>query len=286
VPSPALGGVDQIGHTYYSWETKTIFKDNELRRDYYTGELVSVASGRSLRAIHPPFTIVPFEDTPGICGALVQRGLESRTIRNIPYDVAVPLLTGWELAYGCSDDRVQEIGAFIGGFSYESATSELSSNGRLTYTIRTVLHDRNGVDVQRSRHRVSVLGFRKQPPVVPSASLSILPDVLRFPYPDQRGQPATTRNAFLSNFGNASADRLTIAVVGPDVGRFQLVSQHPAVRTLPPGEDEQFTLRLAAPCGLSGPGTSWRATLRIDTTEGRFEVPLAGQPYPCPISER
>jgi hypothetical protein len=64
----------------------------------------------------------------------------------------------------CNDQHVQEIGAWIGGFDYDPDTTQLQSNGRLRYTVRTVLHDRNGVDVQHSRHRVSVLGFRKMPP--------------------------------------------------------------------------------------------------------------------------
>jgi hypothetical protein len=132
---------------------------------------------------------------------------------------------------------------------------------------------------------VSVLGFRKMPPPPPAPSLSVLPDVMRFPYPDHRGRPATTRNAFLSNYGNAAADRLAVAVVGPDAAVFQLVSQHPATLTLAPGEDELFTVRFAVPCGAPAPAAAMSATLRIDTTEGRFEVPLSGQPYPCATPE-
>jgi hypothetical protein len=85
----------------------------------------------------------------------------------------------------------------------------------------------------------------------------------------------------LSNFGNAPADRTAVAIVGQDAARFQLVSQHAATRTLGPGEDEQFTVRLAVSCGGPTSGVSWSATLRIDTSEGRLEVPVVGQPYPC-----
>lgn len=195
------------------------------------------------------------------------------------------MLTGWELGYGGNDQQVQEIGVWIGGFDYGPATTQLQSNGRLSYTVRTVLHDRNGVDVQHSRHRMSMLGFRKMPPPPPAPSLSVLPDVMRFPYPDHRGRPATTRNALLTNFGNAAADRLAVSVLGPDASVFQLVSQHPAPQTLAPGADELFTVRFAVPCGSPAPAASMSATLRIDTTEGRFEVPLSGQPYPCVTSE-
>ncbi len=283
--SPALDGVDRAGRAYYSWESKTVFKDNALRRPYLTGELVSVAAGSGVAAVQPPFTIVPFEDQPGICAALVQDGLDQRRVRGLSYDVAIPVLTGWELSYGCSDDEVEEIGAWIGGFAYDPATSELRSDGSLAYAVRTVLHDQGGVDVQHSRHRVGVLGFRKQPPLPPAPSLNILPDVLRFPYPDHLGRPATTRNALLTNFGNAPADRLAVALIGPDASAFQLVSQHRPTQTVAPGRDELFTIRFVVPCGDPGRALSLSAALRIETTEGRFEVPLIGQPYPCAISE-
>ena len=57
-------------------------------------------------------------------------------------------------------------------------------------------------NAEHFRHRVSVLGLRKQQQPAPTASLSILPEMLRFPYPDHLGRPATTRNAFLSNLGS------------------------------------------------------------------------------------
>ena len=101
--------------------------------------------------------------------------------------------------------------------------------------------------------------------------------MLRFPYPDHLGRPATTRNALLTNFGDAAADRLAAAVIGPDASAFQLVSQHPAPHTLAPGADEPFTVRFTLPCGGPAPAASMSATLRIDTTEGRFA---------CAISER
>jgi hypothetical protein len=284
-PGPALDGADRAGRTYYSWESKTVFKDDALRRPYLSAELVSVAAGSGLDAVQPPFTIVPFEDQSGICAAFVQDGLDQRKVRGLSYQVAIPVLTGWELSYGCGDAEVEEIGAWIGGFAYDTATSGQRSDSSLAYTVRTVLHDQGGVDVQHSRYRVAVLGFRKQPPAPPAPSLNVLPDVLRFPYPDHLGRPATTRNALLTNYGNVAADRLAVAVIGPDAAAFQLVSQHQARQTLAPGGDELFTVRFVVPCGAAGwPAVSLSAALRIETTEGPFEVPLIGQPYPCAVS--
>jgi hypothetical protein len=283
-PHPAFGGVDQIGRTFYTWETKRILKDNALRRDYRSGEIVSVASGSGVAAVSPPFTIVPFEDH-GNCVSLEGTDSESRTILSVPFDVAIPVLTGWDLAYVCGDRHVEEIGVWIDDVAYHAGEPGPSTNGRIDYTVHYILHDRDRGDANHFRHRVSVLGLRRIPPpglVTPAPSLSVLPEVLRFPYPDQRGRPSTIRSVLMNNFGNAPADRTTIAISGPDAARFRLLSQHPATRTLDPGASEQFTLRLAVPCAAPlSPGDSWNAILHIDTSEGPFEVPLLGQPYPC-----
>ena len=280
VPRPDLGGTDQAGRNYFSWETKTIFKDNALRRDYFTGELVSIASGPGLEAVHPPFTIVPREDHDN-CVSFGGPRLVNRSIGSIPFDVAIPVLTGWDLSYVCDDQHVEEIGIWIETFAYDPGQPGPRHDGRLDYRLRSVLRDAGGGNADLARHRITLLGFRKLPPVVPEPSLSILPDVLRFPYPDHLGRPATTRNALLSNFGSAAATRTDVSIIGPDAGAFEMTSQHAATRPLAPGEDEQFTVRLNVPCG-GVPGLSWSATLRIETSEGVFDVPLAGQPYACP----
>jgi hypothetical protein len=282
-PSPNLGGTDQVGRTYHSWETKTIFKDNTTRRDYLTGELVSVASGPGVEVIHPPFAIVPVEDHSN-CVPVGEAASETRSVGEIPFDVAIPVLTGWDLSYVCNDRHVREIGFWIEDFVYNPGRPGAGYDGSLSYTVQSRLHDDGGGGAT-FRHRVSLLGLRKVPPPPPAPSLSVLPDVLRFPYPDHLGRPATTRNALLTNFGNAPADRLAVTVIGPDAGLFPLTSQHPASLTLDPGEDELFSIRFAVPCG--GPtGVSRSATLRIETTEGPLDVPIVGQSYPCPMSER
>jgi hypothetical protein len=281
--TPDLGGADQVGR-YYSWETKTIFKDNALRRNYAFGELVSAASGHGTEAVHPPFTIVPVEDHSN-CVPVGKAESESRSIGGVSFDVAIPVLTGWDLSYVCNDRHVQEIGVWLEDFVYNPGTPRPSSNGRLDYTIRSVLRDDGGGGAIY-RHRMSVLGLRKLPPPPPPApSLTIIPEVLRFPaYP---GGPLTTRNAFLDNLGNAAATRTTVAIVGPDATLFQLASQHPATRTLGPGDSEQFVLRFSEPCRGTQVGVVSRsATLRIDTSQGRFDVPMLGQPTPCPAPEK
>jgi hypothetical protein len=282
--TPNLGGADQVGQTYLSWETKTIFKDNTTRRDYLTGELLSVASGSGVEAVHPPFAIVPFEDHSN-CVPVGDAEAETRSVGSIPFDVAIPVLTGWDLSFVCEDRHVQEIGFWIDDFAYDPGRSGAGYDGRLNYRVRSLLHDQGRGGGATFRHRVSILGLRKQSPPPPAPSLSVLPDVLRFPYPDHLGRPATVRNALLTNYGNVPADRQAVTVIGPDAAVFQLESQHPVPHTLAPGEDELFRVRFGVPCGGPVPGAPRSATLRIETTEGSFEVPIVGQSYACPLSE-
>lgn len=152
--------VDQVATTRYSWETKTIFKDNDLKRDYITGEIVSVVAGPGVRVVQPPFTIVPVEDKSNcIPAAGSTPASESRTSNHVSFDVAVPVLTGWDLAYPCNDQHVEEIGTWIEGFKYTGPTR--STGGVLEHTLRSVLHDKDKGDGHRFRHRVSILGFNR-----------------------------------------------------------------------------------------------------------------------------
>ena len=76
----------------------------------------------------------------------------------------------------------------------------------------------------------------------------------------------------------------SVAVIGPDASAFQLVSQHQPPRPWRPAGMSCSRCALWCPAALRGRAVSLSAALRIETTEGRFEVPLMGQPYPCAIS--
>lgn len=279
-PAPALAGSDRAAG-YWSWESKTIFKDNALRRDYYTGEIVSVIAGPGTRSVHPPFTPVPQEDRQN-CVSLGEAMSEARVVEDVPFDVTIPVLTGWDLSYVCDDEHVAEIGVWLDGFTY--APGERPRHGRLEYLVRYRLKDEDGGNANRFRHRMSLLGFdrTKEPPPPPSASLTVLPELLRFPAVDHRGRPTALRSVFIDNYGNAPATRSAIGISGPDAAFFRLEGVIPASRTIGPGESEDYRLRFDVPCSTApDPSHSWQATLRIETSEGRFSVPMIGREYPC-----
>jgi hypothetical protein len=78
-------------------------------------------------------------------------------IDNIPYEFAIPMLTGWDLDYGCSNDNnVLEIGASIDEFHYREPGDP---PGRLRYKVCSVLRDENDPGFG-FRHKVTILGIR------------------------------------------------------------------------------------------------------------------------------
>ncbi len=161
LPTPPEG---RVGSDFVSWNVAAIFKDNDTRRDYDFGEFVSGMGGPDVAIIEPPFSILPREDI-GFFGACVENApvgikTENVAVDNIPYAYAIPMLTGWQLAYGCHDHHVREAGVSIDNFQY--ARDANAPSGTLRYTLPSILRDdsRHGHAVQ---HKVTILGLRPLP---------------------------------------------------------------------------------------------------------------------------
>ena len=156
---------------YVSWETYAIFKDEDTRREYEFGEIVSGLGGDDLGVIQPPFSILPIAEYDAIFSTCVSGPGPLKTeefeIDNIPYAYAVPMLTGWELGYDCDDNNVKEIGIWIDKWSYQKDPG--ASAGKLRYTLSSILRDKNGKPYFSSRHKVTVLGLK---PVTPGTTPS------------------------------------------------------------------------------------------------------------------
>jgi hypothetical protein len=147
---------------YVSWETYAILKDNDGRRDYEFGEMVSELGGNDLGVIQPPFSILPVEDVPwyDFTTCLPGSGIDTKEfeIQNVPYKYAIPVLTGWELEYGCDDQKVKEIGIWIDKMDYDPVNP-----GRLHYTLSSILRDDDTQPYFLSKHKVNVLGIKPAP---------------------------------------------------------------------------------------------------------------------------
>jgi hypothetical protein len=188
--TPTLNG-DTI-----SWTSSTLLKDNSDRHDYRGSEIVSVLGGPSIQMWHPdtvyrceddlcgepvpntvPLTpLKGYDDVDGCVGGGPVTRQEHFMIVNVPFQYAVPVLTGWELTYDCqSDHHVEKIGVRITDFHYDRRWRTLS------YTIESTLGDDpffdpttgGGVSV-----RVDVLGLQPTTlpptPTVSSGSSAVL----------------------------------------------------------------------------------------------------------------
>lgn len=162
LPNAPNGHVDT---GFVSWNPYTIFEDNDNRRDYTFFELVSGMGGNDVSVIQPPYSILPDNaDAPWLgifssCGEVTGQSTNTNTytIENIPYQYAVPMLTGWELEYLCSDKHVKDIGVWIDSWSYQPPANGVG--GVLTYKISSILVDNDSTHTHSSNYKVTVLGL-------------------------------------------------------------------------------------------------------------------------------
>lgn len=160
-PSPSI--TNSQASNFASWETLGIFKDNSSKRDFRFGSAVTVLAGRGVETKQPPFTLVPKEDY-GNCGELGgDVETQNLVIENVPYDYAIPVLTGWELRYPCKDHHVKRLGVWLHDISYEKQAGSLV--GTLRYSISSILRDKNTVPLHIPRHKVSILGMNRTMPI-------------------------------------------------------------------------------------------------------------------------
>ncbi len=83
---------------------------------------------------------------------------EDFVIENLPFEYAIPMLTGWELRYLCDDENVKEIGIWIDRWSY--VKDPAAPTGRLSYTLSSVLRDKDDDPGHKRSHKVTILGLR------------------------------------------------------------------------------------------------------------------------------
>ena len=158
---------------FVSWETYSIFKDNDVKRNYLFGELVSGFAGKDLNIIQPPYSILPKQGSH--VDIVYQGGIRTQnfTINHIPYKYAIPALTGWNLEYVSDDQHVKEIGAWIEEFHYDKDPNVLT--GTLHYTLKSVMIDRDKEPDFKVTHKGTILGIgavsgltsRKAPDLIP-----------------------------------------------------------------------------------------------------------------------
>jgi hypothetical protein len=189
IPTPTPSGwTSQVDQGFVSWDTYGIFKDNDDRRDYSFGGIVSGLGGNDVGVIQPPFSILPIDWTSswfgevfgGSCsGGAPEPDVTTQdfAVENVPYEFAIPLLTGWELEYppDCGDQHVLGIGIWIDRFNYEKPAG---LPGTLRYTLSSVLHDDDNFPPHLENHKVTILGLR--PVASKGTPRGLTPDLVPF----------------------------------------------------------------------------------------------------------
>ncbi len=145
------------------WVTQTIFKDNGTRTHWIKAR-AALIGGNSVKLRANFLPLNPRSGKANICRNGVDGVVRTETFRiyDLPFDYAVPMLTGWDLNYECDDQHIQRAAIWIHDIRFDP-----DSNG-LEYKLSSILRDKNGAPGFNAAHRVSVLGLNRSsiPPVV------------------------------------------------------------------------------------------------------------------------
>ncbi len=138
------------------WATQTLFKDNSTR-PHWIKTRAALIGGNSVKLRADFLALNPRSGKTNICRNGVEGIVRTETFRihDLPYDYAIPMLTGWDLNYECDDQHVQRAGIWIHDIRFDPR-----SNG-LEYKVSSILRDRNGAPGFNAVHRVSVLGLNR-----------------------------------------------------------------------------------------------------------------------------
>ncbi|MGR9046224.1 MAG: hypothetical protein ACU83N_13075 [Gammaproteobacteria bacterium] len=138
------------------WVTQTIFKDNSVRA-HWVETRASLIGGRSVVLRTDPLPLNPRSGGADICRNNQDGVVHTETVRvyDLPFDYAVPMLTGWDLSYECDDQHVQRAGVWLHDIRFDP-----DSNG-MEYKISSILRDKNGAPSFNTAHRITVLGLNR-----------------------------------------------------------------------------------------------------------------------------
>ncbi len=162
---------------YVSWNTYTIFKDNDTRRNYSFGEIISGLGGNDLEIVQPPYSILPKDGESA--GTTSSNGILTLdfAVKDLPYKYVIPMLTGWNLNYLTDDQHVKDIGIWIHDVHYNFDPN--AQKGILNYKISSVLADDDNFPDFFSSHKLTILGLKgihsvriqKRPDLIPFSPL-------------------------------------------------------------------------------------------------------------------
>lgn len=143
------------------WVTQTIFKDNGIRTHWIKTRAALIGGG-SVKLHTDLLALNPKSGKTNICRNGEDGVVRTETVRidELPYDYAVPMLTGWDLNYECGDQHVQRAGIWLHDINFDPDFKSLE------YKVSSILKDKDGAPSFNATHRVTVLGLNRLPPPV------------------------------------------------------------------------------------------------------------------------
>lgn len=136
------------------WAAQTIFKDNNTHAHRVKTRAAWIR-GRSVKLRADFLALNPRAGKANTCRKSADGVVRTQTVRihELPYDYAIPMLTGWDLTNECEQQRVQRAGIWIHDIHFDPQSQ------RLEYKVSSILRDRDGAPSFNSAHRVTVLGL-------------------------------------------------------------------------------------------------------------------------------
>jgi len=138
------------------WTVQTLFKDNNART-YRIKARAAMIRGSSVKLRTDFLALNSRAGKTGICRKDVDGVVRTQTfrIRDLPFDYAIPLLTGWDLSYECEQQQVQRAGIWLHDIHFDPNSSSLE------YKVSSILRDKDGAPSFSAAQRITVLGLNR-----------------------------------------------------------------------------------------------------------------------------
>jgi len=149
--SPTLDGTPH-------WAVQAIFKPNDIQPHRVKTRVVHIL-GRAVKLRADFLALNPRMGKTDQCRKNADGIVRTQTfhITDLPYDYAVPMLTGWDLSNECEQQRIQRIGIWLHDIRFDA------QSGSLEYKLSSILRDSDGAPGFNAVHRVMVLGLQRTP---------------------------------------------------------------------------------------------------------------------------
>lgn len=250
--TPSLPGkASQVGLGYVSWQTQSILKDDGGSPKFRYNEHVSALAGDDIGIVQPPYTIRPLlHQNIGCQSSTGGVTTETYSVENVPFEYAVPVLTGWSLEYDCpTDQHVLKLGAWLHDIQYIKKASALV--GTLSYKVSSVLTDDDLAHLHDFTHKVHILGLKATVALPDLLPISTASDGGFCPKAGTKILPVTIRNQ-----GKVDAAASTTTFEFSPVASVDV-----ATPAIPAGKD--VTIQVTVPTGCYIPNCRFK--IRADS---------------------